>query len=558
MRDVDIEARLRSALRADAETLPFSITHAELERRSALRRRARDSRRLSLVAAGVAALAVGALVVLASGWVRTPPVGESSPAAVIPPSSHEPSFAPAPSATADAPEGTDGVAPACEQIDPALLQVPPDVLATLSPHEISFRTGLLDSFILGTFGSVDPSRWRVPDPDGWSLVPARPNARLRFAIGGPYACVTRLTVDATRLDPSGALPLDATGQPTGGSSRLADLGQVGNRQLLVDIPPGPGRWVVRAFATFATTSGTAQSVSFFLVDTLAPGASAPVPTASPSSLADLPPPAGTVFVDRDATNSGPGGPIPIFDNQPDPGQMYDLGELPQRPTYTLATACLGDRPVFWSIGERYASGMLTSHDVRCDGASHTVDVSLGTPTTPLHLFVGVLDASDGSQAGQASRWHIQASSDDPAPEFVPPALDARIASTAPANAATSYLQCLELDGVGATCPDTYETQDAAPFVTMTAGDDLDLALPADWTIERIVIDAVPSILVYTDPSPAGVRPAVFSGTPHASDVRVALGGILVPGQWTVRVHVTATGDGHTISGWYDVPVHIES
>src|SRR6478735_8577049 len=101
MRDVDIEARLRSALRADAETLPFSITHAELERRSALRRRARDSRRLSLVAAGVAALAVGALVVLASGWVRTPPVGESSPAAVIPPSSHEPSFAPAPSATAD-------------------------------------------------------------------------------------------------------------------------------------------------------------------------------------------------------------------------------------------------------------------------------------------------------------------------------------------------------------------------------------------------------------------------------------------------------------------------
>jgi hypothetical protein len=39
-----------------------------------LRRRARDGRRLSLVAAGVAALAVGSIVVLANGWVRTPPI----------------------------------------------------------------------------------------------------------------------------------------------------------------------------------------------------------------------------------------------------------------------------------------------------------------------------------------------------------------------------------------------------------------------------------------------------------------------------------------------------
>ena len=345
MHDVDIEARLRSALRTDADALPFTITHTELERRLALRRRARDGRRLSLVAAGVAVLAVGSIVVLANGWLRTPPVGQSSPAAVIPPSSHEPTIAPAPSATADAPEATDGVAPACERIDPALLQVPPDVLATLTPSEIAFRTGLLDSFILGSFGSVDPSRWRVPDPDGWSRVPARPGNRLRFAIGGSqYACVTHLTVDAARLDPSGALPLDPSGQPAGGSSRLADLGEVGNRQLLVDTPPGPGRWVVRAFATFATTSGTAQSVSFFLVDTLEPGASAPTPTAPPSGLASLPPPAGTRFVDRDDTNSGPGGPIPRG--------RWPIGSRAVRTTSAscrtvrhtqLVTACLGNR-----------------------------------------------------------------------------------------------------------------------------------------------------------------------------------------------------------------------
>ena len=421
MRDVDIEARLRSALRADAETLPFSITHTELERRLALRRRARDGRRLSLVAAGVAALAVGSIVVLANGWLRTPPVGQSSPAAVIPPSSHEPAIATAPSATADAPAATDEVAPECVQIDPEQLMVPPDLLATMVPSEIGLRTGLLDSFILGTFGSVDPSRWRVPDPDGSSLLPARPSNRLRFVIGGPYACVTRLTVDAARLDPSGALPLDPSGQPAGGSSRLADLGEVGNHQLLVDLPSGPGRWVLRAFATFATTSGTAQSVSFFLVDTLEPGASAPTPTAPPSGLASLPPPAGTRFVDRDDTTSGPGGPIPEVDGQSDPGQFYDLGELPHRPTYQLVTACLGNRSVFWSIGRDQEPGTLTYHDVRCDGAPQTVDVSLGTPTMPLHLFVGVLDNGDVSQPTQASRWHIQVSSDDPAPGFIPPA-----------------------------------------------------------------------------------------------------------------------------------------
>jgi hypothetical protein len=292
------------------------------------------------------------------------------------------------------------------------------------------------------------------------------------------------------------------------------------------------------------------------VDTLEPGASAPVPTATPSGLASLPTPAGTRFVDRDDTNSGPGGPIPEVDGQSDPGQFYDLGELPHRPTYQLVTACLGNRSVFWSIGRDQEPGTLTYHDVRCDGAPHTVDVSLGTPTMPLHLFVGVLDNGDASQPTQASRWHIQVSSDDPAPGFIPPALGAGAASAGSASATISYLQCLTLDGVGAPCPDTYETQFGVAIATIPVGDALDLALPADWTIERIVVDAVPTSLIYQDPSPAGVRRAISTATPHASDVRVALEGVLVPGDWTLRVRITATGKSHTFSGWYDVPIRI--
>ena len=174
-----------------------------------------------------------------------------------------------------------------------------------------------------------------------TLPPGQPDGRLCFAVGGPQdllGCFTHLTVDAARIDPSGSLPLDAAGQPIGGTIRLGDVDTVPTWHVYVDKPQVGGHWVVRAFATFATTSGTAQSVTFYLVDTLEPGASAPSPTAPPSSLASLPLPAGTRFVDRDETNSGPGGPLPVFDGQSDPGQQYDLGELPPRPTYQVAIA----------------------------------------------------------------------------------------------------------------------------------------------------------------------------------------------------------------------------
>ena len=97
---------------------------------------------------------------------------------------------------------------------------------------------------------------------------------------------------------------------------------------------------------------------------------------------------------------------------------------------------------------------------------------------------------------------------------------------------------MELDGVGAPCPETYETQYGAVLAEIPAGDDLHLALPAGWTIAQFAVDAVPSSLIYDDPSPAGVRRGIWSGTPHASDVPVALDGVLVPGDWTLRVRIT--------------------
>ena len=75
MHDSRLEDQLRSALRADGEGLPLTITTDELERRLALRRRERNGLRLTLVAAGIAVVAVGSIVAFGNGWLRMPAVG---------------------------------------------------------------------------------------------------------------------------------------------------------------------------------------------------------------------------------------------------------------------------------------------------------------------------------------------------------------------------------------------------------------------------------------------------------------------------------------------------
>ena len=70
MHETNLEERLRSLLRREGDGLPFTITTDELERRLALRRRARNGQRLGLLAAGLAVMAVGSVFALGSGWLR--------------------------------------------------------------------------------------------------------------------------------------------------------------------------------------------------------------------------------------------------------------------------------------------------------------------------------------------------------------------------------------------------------------------------------------------------------------------------------------------------------
>lgn len=84
MHDDTIEERLRSALRSEADELPLTVTTDELERRFVLRRRDRTNRRFGLLAAGVAAVAVGTAFAAAFGPFRGPSVAATPQPTVLP------------------------------------------------------------------------------------------------------------------------------------------------------------------------------------------------------------------------------------------------------------------------------------------------------------------------------------------------------------------------------------------------------------------------------------------------------------------------------------------
>jgi len=105
MHDTSVEDRLRLAFRGETDGLGLTITAAELERRLAARRGSRNGRRLSLLAAGIAIVAVGTIGALSNGWLRLPAIGITggplpSP---TPSASVAPSSSPATSAAAFSP-----------------------------------------------------------------------------------------------------------------------------------------------------------------------------------------------------------------------------------------------------------------------------------------------------------------------------------------------------------------------------------------------------------------------------------------------------------------------
>ncbi len=116
MHDTQVEDRLRRVLRTEGDDLPFTVTTAELERRLLARRRAASGRRVSLVAAAIAAVAVAGMVAVSNGWIGMPAVAT------------QPSPSPSPTSTAgpSSPAAVKGlVAIDRDPSEPTLLEVTP-------------------------------------------------------------------------------------------------------------------------------------------------------------------------------------------------------------------------------------------------------------------------------------------------------------------------------------------------------------------------------------------------------------------------------------------------
>src|SRR4029079_6600409 len=159
--------------------------------------------------------------------------------------------------------------------------------------------------------------------------------------------------------------------------------------------PGPGRWVVRIDATFASTSGVIRSLTFYRVEVDDPAGS---PTPPPTSLPELTAPSGTVKLDVDDAKAGAG-------IGPNPDQAVAVGCVRRNAIYDITAVCLcAGAESTWSLGRYGARGTLTARPVACDGTPHTTEVALGVPTSEPTLYVS---------GDPTTQWRILVSSPIP-------------------------------------------------------------------------------------------------------------------------------------------------
>lgn len=181
MHDSTVEDRLRRILRQEGESLPFTLTADELERRHTDRRRARLGERRLLLAAGLAVVALGATFALSSGLLRGPAVGtEATPSPSAVPSispSTSPSIAPSPT-----PEATTRVADPVGSEGEAVLVVPvgsdrqrPDAFEVWRFHpatEVSVRLSTIPGSVLPEDGWLEGGEDAPKvSATGWLVIP---------------------------------------------------------------------------------------------------------------------------------------------------------------------------------------------------------------------------------------------------------------------------------------------------------------------------------------------------------------------------------------------------
>jgi hypothetical protein len=270
MRDLtttQLEARLRDALRGEADGVPFTLDATNLARRLAQRRRVRRLERDVLAVAAAVVVAVGAAAAfLLNNHSSVVPVGTTpTPSASAPASSSPPPASAPPSASAPV-----AAIPAdCVRIDPSSESNLPAVNFAIQTGDDIGIPGIDGRHTIGRF-STTGTNWVEPDIAQAAYVDPATPFKLILPQG---ACVTTYKVQYGSFNGFGELPGDL--------KLLAESSAQMGVMDAVSLPGlGDGDWVVQARLDFWTIAG--QSVNedlYYRVEV-----NQPVPSPSPTAV----------------------------------------------------------------------------------------------------------------------------------------------------------------------------------------------------------------------------------------------------------------------------------
>lgn len=549
MHDGQLEDRLRKVLRGEGDAVPPTITTAELERRLALRRRARAGRRAGLVAVAVAVVAIGSLVVSTSGWFRAPSVG-SGPTAV-PTASREPSSAALP----------------CETIDTATTQAPPTLVLGLSSGDSMARQGAVTELQIG-----ERSAELLNDWSRLESFMVEQSVQIEAFASNPDACIMHLNVTYAQGEEGNPLPPAFSSRPT-------LVAAIDEPARIVEIAPPttPGDWFMKVRAVFAADPPAevwTDTVFRITVPEMVPNDEPDCEPVDPTSWSD-PPSIGAGLSPGDMIRYSGVTSAYQWDGRSfgDPASWVDVPTELQVVVWPEVEHVVVD-------GILVADGVVTRnclYDVRADALLTntsqaaplpvTLAVANGVGTNSVEIEpppVGVwlvkvragFATTDGSPAWSETTFRVIVRFDAPTLTMSQGAgVDSRVA-----EAECPSYQLASGAGAADQCGAPYEPiTDIAPLTVPCVGADpcentLDFTLggEGDWRIDQARVTAVKADLV-----------AVGSFAPEYSVAFVDKGGfslaipiLLDPGSWILRVSLNGSRDGDTFGAYYDLPMRV--
>jgi hypothetical protein len=330
MHDDLLERRLRTALRDEADRMPFTITAAELERRVILRGRGAGNKRLGMLLAaamGVGLIGVGSVIGGLTNPPVPPPISQSTDAAATDPA-----------ATAAATAPADALLPSMDNLIAAAGADPVVIAQSHGPAD-----GPDPELAYLDFGGSSSSLGDVGGPS-------------RFVLA--YGCLGEGEMHLDVRVPGSRGPQSGPTAPCDGAMHEEAVVADGPRSVsLVTTDPASWRVLVRR------------------LDGAGPGPSAVLPFLQPGDHEES-------LIDRQGMTVQSGGPVPT-DHCCRFGTLIleNIGAMPGRFDYRVQLTCTPGGELRYIHGDDIAGRFVarTITQVDCDGLVHAIGLGIPEP-----------------------------------------------------------------------------------------------------------------------------------------------------------------------------------